>query len=659
MAPKLCLNMIVKNEAARMARCLASVADHIACYAIVDTGSTDGTPEIIKDFFHLRGIPGRVAKAPFINFAQARNQALIAARNVGQPWDYLLLTDADMEFVAEKGWADDLTAPAYMLVQKSGCMSYWNTRLIKHGARAQYYGVTHEYLSVDGVERLEAASYVDHGDGSNRENKVERDIALLRDGLHQEPSNARYWFYLAQSYREFDPKPAAIAAYRRCIETSGWDEEKFYAQWQLARLLKETGKDAEFIATALAASNTRSTRGEALYDLAKYYREKGQNTLALIYAKAGLALPFPKDDLLFVDEFIHNFGFKEEFSIAGFYDPNLRPAAFDVCNELALSAKAPAHVRDTARGNLFHYLQPLSFWASSVHLKRMEFFDTDKNYTSTNPSVTVDEHGLLVNVRTVNYKIDAAGYYHYPDGDTAIRTNNWLVRVDEDLVEGAAIQILPPPDMPAPYTQVLGFEDMRIFVRGGKELWFNACVRQLNADGICQQVLGKAEQGYVTHYEVLKNDVSPVVQNEKNWMPLVMDIPDNDLFFAYRPNVIINDAGNTTRNEPVDHAIENFSGSSQIIPFEAGFLGVVHEARIKPGHTKRFYQHRFIWWDANLDLRRVSMPFFLVEKGIEFNAGLCEHPDGKRLVLSFGVDDSQAWLATLSKDDVRGMLWFS
>jgi len=56
----LCLNMIVKNETANLDRCLRAVADHITCWVIGDTESTDGTQDFIKSFFAERGIPGEL-----------------------------------------------------------------------------------------------------------------------------------------------------------------------------------------------------------------------------------------------------------------------------------------------------------------------------------------------------------------------------------------------------------------------------------------------------------------------------------------------------------------------------------------------------------------------------------------------------------------------
>ena len=72
----ICLNMIVKNEMANLERCLTSVADHIDCWVIADTGSTDGTQDFIKSFFAARNLPGELHSVPFHNFEQARNAAL-------------------------------------------------------------------------------------------------------------------------------------------------------------------------------------------------------------------------------------------------------------------------------------------------------------------------------------------------------------------------------------------------------------------------------------------------------------------------------------------------------------------------------------------------------------------------------------------------------
>src|SRR3990167_6567765 len=71
-----CLNMIVKNEAHVIERCLESVLPLIDSWVILDTGSTDGTQDVIRNFFAQRGIPGELFESPWVNFAHNRNQGL-------------------------------------------------------------------------------------------------------------------------------------------------------------------------------------------------------------------------------------------------------------------------------------------------------------------------------------------------------------------------------------------------------------------------------------------------------------------------------------------------------------------------------------------------------------------------------------------------------
>ena len=81
---RLCLNMIVKNEAAIIERCLAALAPYIDCYVICDTGSTDDTVERIRGFLDQHGIPGVIARTTFRDFEQAVElaQRLTGARRV-------------------------------------------------------------------------------------------------------------------------------------------------------------------------------------------------------------------------------------------------------------------------------------------------------------------------------------------------------------------------------------------------------------------------------------------------------------------------------------------------------------------------------------------------------------------------------------------------
>ena len=70
------LCMIVKNESHIIERCLNSVKPLIDYVLIIDTGSTDNTIEVIKNWLIINNIPGDVLVEPWINFAHNRSFAL-------------------------------------------------------------------------------------------------------------------------------------------------------------------------------------------------------------------------------------------------------------------------------------------------------------------------------------------------------------------------------------------------------------------------------------------------------------------------------------------------------------------------------------------------------------------------------------------------------
>lgn len=89
--PVLSLCMIVKNEKENLARCLASAKPYVDEMIVVDTGSSDGTPEIALNYG---------AKVSYFewgdDFAAARNYSISQASG-----DWILVLDADEELAVE------------------------------------------------------------------------------------------------------------------------------------------------------------------------------------------------------------------------------------------------------------------------------------------------------------------------------------------------------------------------------------------------------------------------------------------------------------------------------------------------------------------------------------------------------------------------------
>jgi len=360
----ICLNMIVKNETANLERCLRSVADHISCWVIGDTGSTDGTQELIERFFTDRGIPGELHDFSFENFAQARNEALERARASALPFDYILLTDADMELTVQTpAFSQDLTAAAYLVLQNSG-VTYWNNRLLRRDVPARYLGVTHEYLDVRAGEtrNLEGISFIDHATGSNRVDKYERDVRLLTNAIATERDPrmiARYNFYLANTLRDSGQKEAALATYLERARLGHYHQEVFLSLLHAARL-KETLEYSsdDIISAYMEATAACPTRAEALHGAARFCRDKGIYDRGFEFAAKGLAIAYPYN-ALFVEDWVYEYGLLDELAVNAYWTGRYAECV-DACDRLLTQGRLSTDTRDRVLKNKQSALEKLA-----------------------------------------------------------------------------------------------------------------------------------------------------------------------------------------------------------------------------------------------------------------------------------------------------------
>lgn len=673
-----CLNMIVKNEGERIERALRSIAPFIKNWIIADTGSTDDTKERIHRFFKDAGIPGDIMDIPFENFEQARNDALAQAAAILPLFggaDYFLLADADMELVVHDP-AEFLNTGhdcglSYEMYQKAGSVQYTNSRLVNTMIDPRYKGVTHEFLDVSTSGRIpESVAYFhDYADGSNRLDKFKRDIRLLKKGLHVEPNNARYMFYLACSYRDAKRPDKASVWFQRRIQAGGWDEEVWQSMLNLAHCRKDLCNIPGFVQGLLDAYNFRPTRAEPMYDLAKWYREQPDSQpAALACAEAVQHLPKP-NDVLFVNDYVYSVGIKEEIGIASGYVPGKTEQGRRVTDELSLMRTPYGSAVSCARANQYWYLRPLADTCPSFKWVPINFTPPD-GLIPLNPSVCRFNNKMLVNVRAVNYTIDDSGRYVIKGTDgtanaeNPIDTRNFVLELADDMLTiGPAFECYRPGNFPAEFPLVTGFEDIRLIPRDG-ELWTSATVRQLAADGQCEQVLSRLMDngdGNFRHDCVNRMLRQPRV-TEKNWSPILWQASTS---FMDRPGHVINSFGQTVVKHDVPFAVDNISGSSQVIQWgrcwadmePTKWLAVTHTAHALPNEPwKRYYSHRFIEYDTDFTVKRISLPWCFHDRVIEFCAGMCWNFDEETLVLSYGFKDNEARLATVSAADVERAL---
>lgn len=659
-ASKMALCMIVKNEAVIIERCLASVAPHIDCYVILDTGSTDDTVGLIRQFFLRRGIPGCVHHGSFRNFETTRNEALhLAEQSADLAFDYLLLLDADMEFFAEPGWRDDLRgASVYTIKQTTPGMSYWNTRLIRRHAGARYVGVTHEYVSAPGdTAALTAAVFVDHADGSSRGEKYRRDIALLEQGLIDEPHNARYLFYLAQSYYETHQYDKAIEFYTKRAEIADFAEEAWYGRLQIARCYKSAGDDPKFIEAAWQAYNCRPHRAEPLYDLICFFRLLSQQHAALVLLSTALRIPYPDNDVLFIEDNIYRFGLFEEMSICGFYaqDPGQRRLAETYCNMLAQDRQIPVANRDLARRNQFYYVQPqpvIEFIRLTVDLP------LPADWQLSNPSVMYALGALWTIVRVVNYMIRPDGSYAYAAGGTVNSMNVLQRRHPASFAVEQEWYIGVPADWRAtanPGEVIKGFEDCRLYL-WQDAVWLCATVLEQNTDCRCEIVRARlaviiddAASGdcRLVDWAVISRNCPQPDRHQKNWMPIA---ETGRFIYGVDPVIVLDSDGRACmRVDSVVRALDNKRGGSQLVAIGEHYLCLMHS--VVHIENRRRYLHNWMLFDAQFNIAAVGKNFYWQHPEIEFVAGLTVLPATKDrtecLLVGFGSMDREAWFAVV------------
>ncbi|HSX37590.1 MAG TPA: glycosyltransferase [Chlamydiales bacterium] len=300
--PRVCLNMIVKDESPVIERCLNSVKAFIDYWVIVDTGSTDGTQQIIRRV--LRDIPGELHQQPWENFEHNRNEALALARSKAE---YIMIIDADEKLmIPPNATFPPLQLDAYLVRVLAQNYDTPKIFLFKTLLPWKWEGVLHEHLTCEGMKAV--ASYIrgieikgDTLDGcrSRDPHKYEKDAAILEKALRKEPNNARYWIFLGESYYLIKKYEAAIDAYEQRVSLGGWEEEVYHALHKIAACkynLKRPPK--EMIDAYNRAFNYRPTRGEPLFYMASYYYHELHNPKqAYEFLKQFVSIPIPSHEI--------------------------------------------------------------------------------------------------------------------------------------------------------------------------------------------------------------------------------------------------------------------------------------------------------------------------------------------------------------------------
>lgn len=225
--------VIAKNEENNIAACLASlqlIADEII---MVDTGSTDRTIEIAKQF-HAEVYSYLWQD----DFSAAKNFALDKAKG-----DWIIFLDADEYFTPETiGNVRDVIAKhasecdGYLVKminidvddeENKPLDSFFATRIFKNVKELRFWGKVHEELRFSNgrrkalyqVDETEIVLYHTGYSQKRKRLKCQRNLKLLLEELKENPQNVNLYRYLADVYYGLEDYENAVKYAKFDIET--------------------------------------------------------------------------------------------------------------------------------------------------------------------------------------------------------------------------------------------------------------------------------------------------------------------------------------------------------------------------------------------------------------------------------------------------------
>lgn len=365
--PRICLNMIVRNESHIIRELVAAVADKIDYWVIVDTGSNDGTQDLIRRLMSERGIPGELHERPWRDFGSNRTEALALAQGHG---DYIWVMDAD-DVVEGTVDFSGLSADGYAMRFRDG-ITYWRRQLFRSGVPWRYQGVLHEVAVCDVpyTEAMLEGGYHIHSRRLGARNldpkKYARDAEILQAEVDRNPEDSRSVFYLAQSYRDAGDFAQARKWYERRAAMGGWDEEVYSSLYQVAHAMERLDEPWPAVQDAyLRAWNNRPSRAEPLHAIACRHRKDGRYPLGHLFARLAAEIPLPANDRLFVHADVYAWRAVDEQAVCASW-LGLWAETFDLTKRLLARDDIPEedrariaanrdmalpHLRETGAGN--------------------------------------------------------------------------------------------------------------------------------------------------------------------------------------------------------------------------------------------------------------------------------------------------------------------
>jgi len=339
--PTLAFATMCKNEEHVIGQVLEAVAPYIDYLVVADTGSTDRTLDIVREYMERHNIPGEIHVDEWEGFDKNKNKMM---SYVYDKSDYVLHLDADDILAGDFSFNhSDAGFDNYFMTMKRGNSTWKATVIYDNRLQWKFCGVAHTVIKcVDKPMGYSTGDLCDRGyviaDGVGSRAfdpkkflyDAERLTGQFWATLTDDPDglNARSVFYTAQSYMDYGQEDSYEQAlkwnklYLKLKDT--WIEEYFEAQMRISLCMMRINSytTEEIIDEMEKAIAIFPDRAEPHMRLGRYLNSIGQHHAAYQYLKQAQEMNLDavkRKYILFVDDTSYNLHVNDELSVACYW----------------------------------------------------------------------------------------------------------------------------------------------------------------------------------------------------------------------------------------------------------------------------------------------------------------------------------------------------
>ena len=336
-----CFVAIVRNEShIIIKRCIDSISNIATSYLICDTGSTDGTPEIIDKYMIEKNIPGQVIHKEWVNYGYNKSFLMEQAYKTNNA-KYLIWHDADEVFLTDINnltsyltkkdtfelfnWLEKSPESIFYIKTIFGTNHYKRWNIVRNNQLYKWISPKHEWLlgEVDNTSKNYDKFVLlarKEGSASRDPERCKNDSKLFIDYINENggiTNCPREVFYLAQEYESIDRKKAIEYYLLKVNLPQSWIQENYISYLRLGRLVKNEHKKMCFWKKGFQLLPSRL---ECVYEMMCYYQQQKKWSKALKIGCSASENRRINDEDLFVESDIYKYKFDLDFSVVAYYD---------------------------------------------------------------------------------------------------------------------------------------------------------------------------------------------------------------------------------------------------------------------------------------------------------------------------------------------------